>query len=895
MENEFNGDFGQIHKFEKFNDTIFYMIYEDENNNQNNVNIGVSVLSVKKNKLEIKKNQKLLIQENDVKFNASKVTEKSIVIDYYNSNYEKLNLYYLDISTLNSLFIGKIPGKYNFDLFSNNLIFVSNFISKFPRPTCHDYKINLVCDSSVSIGINKLTNDAMFDDYFLKLFLDENKRDNLKCFNYQNNIQDCFNENNNINLIRYESNNCEITNKIIINYFLYKKKENNPAIIKIPSDLCTIEINFICYESCQTCYGKGNFEFQNCESCKEGFYLNNRNCEDINKIKLNLNQNNHEFITNIKEDEILQNYNLLNDIQILNVDYIIIKSNEISFIKYNINFKELINETTINLGNCEKTLREKNNLTEDEPIFITQISYINNPIETVNYKIYNQDNIELSLDCCKNDKIIIKKKISSKTSKILNLDDYYKLKSKGYNIYDPKSKIYSNECIRYSINKKDLTLKDKRDYLFKDISFCDNNCIFKEINNNYIICECKDEYLTEKSNNNNNCNENINKCNIKLFKCYNILFKDLKHSIGFYIILFGIIIQIILLILLFTINKESESNNSKKIRYLTNINENTIFFSKNNIQFYNKQINDNQKIINNEMTTTNYNNKNKLIISSNKTNKPFFQKKIDESESSTKRQLKSLHQNPLKKMYEDKKFLKEEEISSEELNESNYKNSLLNDKRNFISCFKNYFFEKQFILSCIFSKLILFSLNIRIICLIFNIHTLLFLNALLYNDNYISKRFNLEGNGNLKYFFKNEIDKVIYSTLLGIIIGKISLLFTNSGYNIRKLLKEKKEIKDNKSINDNLNDELKYAFIKRIIGFIFIFILEILYFYYICIFCYIYQYTQILWLISTLMSILFNIVFSCLISLIISLLRIISLKKQIWLIFAISKIINDIC
>ena len=127
------------------------------------------------------------------------------------------------------------------------------------------------------------------------------------------------------------------------------------------------------------------------------------------------------------------------------------------------------------------------------------------------------------------------------------------------------------------------------------------------------------------------------------------------------------------------------------------------------------------------------------------------------------------------------------------------------------------------------------------------------------------------------------------------LFSKISLLFTNSGYNIRKLLKEKKEIKDNKSINDNLNDELKYAFIKRIIGFIFIFILEILYFYYICIFCYTYQYTQILWLISTLMSILFNIVFSCLISSIISLLRIISLKKQIWLIFAISKIINDIC
>ena len=156
VENEFNGDFGQIHKFEKFNDTIFYMIsvYKDGNNAQNNVNIGVTVLSVEKNKLEIKKNQKFLIQQgvNTNHLNALKVTDKSIMIDYSSSG-RFLN--YLDISTLNSLYIGNIPGNYYFDLFSNNLIFVSNFISKFPRPTCHDYKINLVCDSSVSIGINK--------------------------------------------------------------------------------------------------------------------------------------------------------------------------------------------------------------------------------------------------------------------------------------------------------------------------------------------------------------------------------------------------------------------------------------------------------------------------------------------------------------------------------------------------------------------------------------------------------------------------------------------------------------------------------------------------------------------------------------------------------------------
>ena len=147
------------------------------------------------------------------------------MIDYYDSNHKKLFLYYLDISTLNSLSIGNILGKYNFDLFSNNWIFVQNFgISKFQRPNCHDYKINLVCDSTVSIGINKLTNDAMFDEYFLIPFLDKPQSDNLKCFDDQNYSQYCFNENN-INLISYKSNNCEITNKIIINYFLFKKKK----------------------------------------------------------------------------------------------------------------------------------------------------------------------------------------------------------------------------------------------------------------------------------------------------------------------------------------------------------------------------------------------------------------------------------------------------------------------------------------------------------------------------------------------------------------------------------------------------------------------------------------------------------------------------------------------
>ena len=220
--------------------------------------------------------------------------------------------------------------------------------------------------------------------------------------NIENNFYPKYNDNSNIN-------NFIKCYKELEGHFLY----NNTF--------------YQCYPSCNKCNGFGNETNNNCIDCKFNYELkrdkdNSFNCykksnidekfnaTDFfnNKNKTNYNTTKDEIITDIKNqlmnrslDSIISNViegekkDLL--IKDDNIQYQMTSSNNQKNNKYD-------NISTIMLGECEKILKEKNNININQSLIIFKIDYYqpNSLIPIIGYEIFHPVTKEqLNLTICK--------------------------------------------------------------------------------------------------------------------------------------------------------------------------------------------------------------------------------------------------------------------------------------------------------------------------------------------------------------------------------------------------------------------------------------------------------------------------------------------------------------
>ncbi len=160
------------------------------------------------------------------------------------------------------------------------------------------------------------------------------------------------------------------------------------------------------------------------------------------------------------------------------------------------------------------------------------------------------------------------------------------------------------------------------------------------------------------------------------------------------------------------------------------------------------------------------------------------------------------------------------------------------------------------------------------------------LNALLYSDDIISKKY--KNNGNLD-FWTNELLSMI-SKLVGIIFSGIIINLTD--YSI-KLSLFVEEVKGNKKFYDKLLLFLKKINRKIIIFYIIENIFNLFFIYYLEIFCAIYRKSQIALFKTYIIGEVTMLIFYILISIIIALLRYLSLKFNKKRIFIISNFIDN--
>ena len=678
-----------------------------------------------------------------------------------------------------------------------------------------------------------------------------------------------------------------------------------------------ININNICQNTYNiiSCNDNNDYELVSNHSCIDKCISINflRNiCKAKNntlKIKTNITNNIREDIKNGTLNSFLENVtnNEKIDIEIYekNIIYQITST-------FNQNNKLYNNISIIKLKECENRLKAYYKLDENKSFIILKIDDYEEGLlmPIVEYEVYHPDTLQkIDLDICENITIEISLPVS------IDDDELYK--------YNSSSDYYNDKCYPYtSENGTDITLSDRQlDYVYSNLSICENNCILEGYNNTakYASCNCEikneinlaEDIIIDKDKLLKSFINIKGMINLEVLKCYYILFKKdgLLINIGSYILLCTIFIFIICLIFFilkgynFLINKINML--IKKKKHKINKNPYNLIFTeiknnkKRNINI--KKYNSNKKCkakksmmisTKNQIKNKNTNFPPKIIrnlkqrkvTTITKTNNIFNINDKNNSVNLSKSKLK-MNKSKNKKLRiklnitkEKNKFINIDnnnnnlKLNDYEINVLIYSKALKYDKRTYFQYYLSLLKTKHLLFLAFYPNNNDYNSQIIKICLFFFSFTLYYtINALFFTDDTIHQIHESEG----KLDFIYQIPQILYSTIISAIINALIKYFSLSEKIILNL-KNEKNIQNYKNIIPKTINCLK---IKFICFFILSFIFLILFWYYLSCFCAVYKNTQMYLIEDTLISFCLSLLYPFGLNLIPGIFRIPSLKS----------------
>ena len=553
------------------------------------------------------------------------------------------------------------------------------------------------------------------------------------------------------------------------------------------------------------------------------------------------------------------------------------------------------NISSINLGDCERILKESYNISQNESLFMKKIEAIEEgmKIPKIEFNVYyrlNQTNfVKLNLSICGNIKIDI-----SVPMKLT--EDIEKLNS--------SSEYYNNLCYKAKSDfGTDIILKDRKaEFIENNKTICQENCFFSKYDYNTSKAKCTCDIIEssssfayfkiDKSKLLKNFLDIKNIANINLLVCYKILFskKGIINNYGNYSIMTIIIMHFIIIIIFYM------KNLNKTIKRIFNKIKLYIGFLKFNKNSKNQEIlnkmkyNDkNEKIIKNQgiehkmagnktikkssqMNLLNYLNdnpkKSKDVInykSKNRTKEIIIYSKNKSEINNNSNSIKS----------KDKMIKYNEKIlnyNDEELNNLEYQSALKIDKRNFCQFYFSLLKTRHILIFTFFNNEDYNSKIIKIDLFLFNFSLFFMINALFFNDDTLHKIYENKG----IFDIIGQFPQIIYSSILSMLLSSLlEILALTEG-----LFLELKRIKSKIDFNKRLigiKNKIKFKFLLYfIISTIFLFF----FWYYLSIFCAIYDNTQIYLIKDTLLSFLSSLIEPLGFYLIPGLFRIPSLSKH---------------
>ena len=234
----------------------------------------------------------------------------------------------------------------------------------------------------------------------------------------------------------------------------------------------------------------------------------------------------------------------------------------------------------IDLGNCIEALKTKYNIPEDEDLIIVEIETkedkeknknLDKDKDTIDLgknvqlSILDRTGRKLDMTYC-NQEIKVMKIVSDLEE--VDFNSAMEYSDQGIDIFNAQDSFFNDICHPYE-RDSDIVLGDRRIDLFQNVTFCGDNCNYKGMNYEIMIANCacdpssiqmgEDSSLYSGKNVKGvTLNDLANSFTSELFdfnfivvKCYNLVFNGeiIKKNLGFFILLFMNVFQLIFLII----------------------------------------------------------------------------------------------------------------------------------------------------------------------------------------------------------------------------------------------------------------------------------------------------------------------------------------------------------
>ena len=593
--------------------------------------------------------------------------------------------------------------------------------------------------------------------------------------------------------------------------------------------------------------------------------------------------------------------------------------------------------SAVDLGNCTSVIKEHYNIPIEENLIILNMETKveeNLSNEGNSFKLGKINKLgvcdilgrKLSLSVCK-EEIKILKYIGD--IKELDFNSAKSFSEKGIDVFNAADKFFNDICHNYDIyDNKDIIINDRRTDIYKNATFCQYGCKYKGVNYNLMVANCicksnllqkKEEDIEEISEEKEILNfkslrkaflENIFSCNLEVLKCYNLVLnpKILIHNIGFYALSSMFVLQIILLfvylmkrlnsIKYFMLKFENKRHNKNDRKKKINI------IKDKNFKNLDNKNNEKIKVIGNP--TRKIKKKRKSILS-NKEIKLLYNKNEDEKINNLNKNNEQIIDNKSKvvnyasinDLYLNNKINKNNDnenhnmkqdsnklfLSIYDLQDMDYEEALLYDKRGYLKIYWGFLVDSQIILGsfCTDNNLDLFVIKLSF--LIFTFQISFFLNAFFYSDEYISNSYHNDG---VLDFFSG-LSKSIYSFVATLITSNLLRILSNSKSELMKLIKEKRKYKYYIYL---IQLKLIKLGKKLVFYFILVYIFSLFFVYYVSSFCAVYRNSQKYWFYGCLESFGMDTLVAIGICIFLAFFRYISIKKHIKCFYILANIIS---
>ena len=333
----------------------------------------------------------------------------------------------------------------------------------------------------------------------------------------------------------------------------------------------------------------------------------------------------------------------------------IIKTENVIFQVSTLNEQKNSNDpdtSSIDIGDCEKILKEKVGLTEEEDLIIIKTDIKSDDLSKtyVQYDVYNPRNLNIiPLDECKSSTISISVPITLDESTISIYDS---LQKSGYNLFNLNDSFYNDICSTYTTEDgTDLTLSDRKNLIYNNngnVSMCQEGCTFQNYNISTKKSECSCTVQASKTVTDIdklNFDENdiadqffktLNNSNFRVLKCYKLVFskEGQQNNIGSFI-MSGISFLFIVLMIIYIFNDHLKINTY--IQNILRFKINSINFNKKKAESLKKENNNNELI-----KKKNINNKNNIKNNKNKNNNNNKKSKNDKNNKNNKNKNKKI-------------------------------------------------------------------------------------------------------------------------------------------------------------------------------------------------------------------------------------------------------------